>query len=238
MGSLKTGVLSILCSSRWFLSSRLSVIHLGSCPSDKPLNHHTTPPFNTIVWLVYSYFSLIILHPPTERIDSLCLDIQSRGNLNFFLFCSLWVKPLLRSHISRSWFVLDSFRVVCHRRCSCSGRQSLHTWRSGIDPFDIWCKRFHWLGLQTVLDCIRGRGKHSNCDFCQLLLVAWVEGVLSGDLQWWDHLIGWREPPLGPQLMLETESLSPFFHVFFFLDAAVAFSRSVKWRYFAIDSKF
>ena len=120
--------------------------------------------FNTIVWLVYFYFSWIILHLPTERIDSLCLDIRSRGNLDCFLFCSLWAKPLLCSHTSRSSLVLDSFRVVCHRRCSCIGRQSLHAWRSGIDPLGIWCKRFYGFGLQTVLDYIRGRGKHSNCN--------------------------------------------------------------------------
>ena len=171
--------------------------------------------FNTIVWLVYSYFSWIILHLPTERIDSLCLDIQSRGELDLFPFCSLWAKPLLRNRISRSSFVLDSFRVVWHRGCSCIGRQSLRAWRWGIDPLDIWCKPFHCSGRQTVLDCIGGRGKHSNCDFCPLLWTVWVEGVLSGDPWWWDRLIGWREPVLVPHSMLKVvESLSLLFAFF------------------------
>ena len=166
--------------------------------------------FKIIVWLVFSYFSWIISHLPTERIDSLCLDIQSRGDLDFFLLCSLWAKPLLRSHRSRSSFVSDSFRVVCNRRCSCSNRQSLHAWRLGIDQFDIWCKRFHWFGLQTVLDCICGKGKNSNCYFFLLLLTAWVEGLSPGDPRWWDRLIGWREPALGSRLMLEAEPLPLF----------------------------
>ena len=40
--------------------------------------------FNTIVWLVYSYFSWVSLHLPTERIDSLCLEIQIGGDMDFF----------------------------------------------------------------------------------------------------------------------------------------------------------
>ena len=78
-----------------------------------------------------------------------CLDKQSRGDLDLFPFCSLWAKPLLRNRTSwRSSFVLDSFRVVWHRRCSCIGRQSLRVWRWGIDPLGIWCKPFHCTGFK------------------------------------------------------------------------------------------
>ena len=78
---------------------------------------------------------------------------------------SFQIHFLMFIDIFKSFSLTFSFLVVSHRRCSCSHRQSLYAWRWGIDQFDIWCERFHLFGLQTVLDCIRGRGKHSNGDF-------------------------------------------------------------------------
>ena len=49
---------------------------ITSSPRDwSPLFQHARSRglFNTTVWLVFSYFSWIIPHLPTERIDSLCL---------------------------------------------------------------------------------------------------------------------------------------------------------------------